>query len=105
MLSTRAGFLDTLDHAAELMQRVLTDQTLGQEIGGRAREEIRRNFSPEAAERLMAERLDLKARESVDTEDGLSQTLYQDAGKGADTLRQILRSPHADPPLRKGTPD
>ena len=63
-----------LDHAAELMQRVLTDESLRLEIGGRAEDEIRRNFSPEAAGRLMAGRLDLIVRESVDTEDRVSQS-------------------------------
>ncbi len=63
-----------LDHAAELMQRVLSDELLRQEIGGRAREEIRRDFSPEVTGRLMAERLDLIVRESVATRDPVSQT-------------------------------
>jgi glycosyltransferase involved in cell wall biosynthesis len=46
-----------VDHAAELMKRIVSDADLRMYIGLKAATEIRTNFSPEASGRLMLDRL------------------------------------------------
>jgi glycosyltransferase involved in cell wall biosynthesis len=61
----RAGTLwaepDT-DHAAELMRKIWRDTALAEQIGTRARGDIKKNFSPEAIGEKMMARLNLVGR-------------------------------------------
>ncbi|MEI9865243.1 MAG: glycosyltransferase family 4 protein [Limisphaerales bacterium] len=47
------------DHAAELMRKIWQDKGLAEKLGNRARQDLEKNFSPEAIGRKMAARLSL----------------------------------------------